>query len=586
MVENSFDAGASTVTVVVKKSGKSLIHIIDDGSGIPSDSLPLTTKRHSTSKITSQSELESISSYGFRGEALASISSVADLQIITNTSDNPEKGLSLSSKPNQKQVIEPFACAKGTQIIVRELFSNVPARRKFLRTDLTEFRHISDTMVKSALSNYEKRVIFYDNDTLIFDSKSKTLIDTISETLGKGYSRQLIEIKAENNQSSHFSPKVYGFISELNASRSTKTNQYVFLNRRAIKNKSIAHAVHSAYEPYLSKGQYPSYIIFLEIDFSKVDINVHPQKHEVKFENEKAVYDTVLTAIRRTLDSSGVINSFSGEHNSPISINQFDRPHKILDTKDGPALVNVQTGEIIEAKSQEWGREFKSRQRPFSANDRKFESWDQSIQSENRRTNELVKGGKTVADLLYSESQDSGSSLLSSGYLIVDSVFAVSTKERVKLYNLSSIYETFLKSELLSEKSVTKQDFMFPLEINLNGENQDKAKNLSDTLESLSFSTEYSERSLSITSKPEFLPDSIDLEYCLKEALASQQSISKEFVATIIAKLGNRKRSFDSYEIKTCISFKQTNPDLNLSPSGKKLKLDLSRAEFNSLLPF
>lgn len=315
-----------------------MIHIIDNGNGMSKDDLELSIKRHATSKIISQEDLETIKTFGFRGEALASIAAVAEIDIISKLKGE-KIGYKLSSIPNKKVEIEPYNLNDGTQIFVKNLFYNVPARKKFLKSNLTEFRHISETVIKFALSNPNVRFTFYDDDNLIFDLKPSNLITRIIQLIGNIQINQLMEIN-------HFveidSFKIYGYIGKPNIAKNTRGNQFIFLNGRNILSKSINHSIYSSFEHLLDKNAHPFYAIFIELDYKKVDVNVHPQKHEVKFEDERKIYNYIRDAIQNTLN----INNLTFELN--INNNLINAPFEVINSENEKLIVNRLTGEVIE----------------------------------------------------------------------------------------------------------------------------------------------------------------------------------------------------------------------------------------------
>jgi DNA mismatch repair protein MutL len=338
LVENSLDAGADSIAVVVKGAGKQLIHIIDNGYGMDKEDLALSVKRHATSKIISQEDLETIMSYGFRGEALASIASVAGLEIRTKRKED-EVGWKLVSDPMKEAVIEPCRTDNGTQIFVKNLFYNVPARRKFLRANLTEFRYISDTMIKFALSKPKVRFTFYDDDTLIFDAKSSSIEDRIANILGEEVKQSLVIVGLENEDI-----RITGFTGTPNTAKTSRTHQYFFLNGRSIISKSLSHAVYSAYDTILEKNQYPFFLLNMEIDPRNIDINVHPQKHEVKFDNERFVYNAVNNAVMRGLQKGNFIPLFN--------IEESESKMPFIRSEDDNILINKNTGEIVRSQNE------------------------------------------------------------------------------------------------------------------------------------------------------------------------------------------------------------------------------------------
>lgn len=341
LIENSIDAGASEITVLVRNAGKNLIHIIDNGSGMNKDNLELSILRHATSKVNSQKDLEAISTLGFRGEALASISSVAHLEIVTRNKDN-QLGFKLSAEPNKKPLIEEVNANIGTQILVKNLFYNVPARRKFLKSNLSEFKYISETMLKFAIANHKIRFTFYNDDNLIFDLNPSDLETRIIATLGNAIEDLIIPLNYEEE-----SIKIYGYIGKPFLAKNNSSNQYLFLNDRTIKNRYLNHAILSCYEELLQEKKYPFYVLFIEIDPSTIDINVHPQKYEVKFENDRLVYNVVKNAILSTLREVNLIPEFKVE--TELNYVPFQIEH---DSNNNKIVVNRNTGEIVSNDNQ------------------------------------------------------------------------------------------------------------------------------------------------------------------------------------------------------------------------------------------
>lgn len=346
LIENAFDAQATTIMVVVKDAGKQMIYVVDNGVGMTRDDLSLACRRHATSKVYTADDLDAIYTFGFRGEALASIASVANIEIRT-IRRGEELGWKYSAEPNKEGTIEPFVIDCGTQIFVRNLFFNIPARKKFLRTNLTEFRYISDTMVKFALAKPNIRFIFYDNDTLIFDVKQQTLRERIEHLMGQETCDAMLQVEHTEGDI-----RVWGYIGIPSITRQTKSGQYLFLNGRSIQSKSLSFAIYSAYEHLLEKSKQPLYVINIELDPHQYDVNVHPQKHEVKFEDEKYMFNLLNKVISQTLADNNIVQDTVLEAIAAVS--PFERVVvNDEETRDrNVLLVNKSTGEIIDKKQQ------------------------------------------------------------------------------------------------------------------------------------------------------------------------------------------------------------------------------------------
>lgn len=344
LVENSLDAYSNHIIVRIAAGGKNLIEISDNGSGMSREDLEISTLRHSTSKISTAEDLESISTYGFRGEALASITSVSTLEIKTRQKDDLH-GWHLHSEPQKPLSIEPCNIDIGTTISVKNLFFNTPARRKFLKANITEYRYISETMVKFALSRNDVQFTFYNDKTLIFDVAPLPLEERIPLVLGKSNISSLIPVDYSDS-----GIRVHGFIGNPFSQNQGTNRQYFFLNKRSIKSRSLVYAVLNAYEHLIEKTNNPFFLINLELNPKTYDVNVHPQKHEVKFEDEKIVFNIIRHAVSDALQKSNI---------KPRPINDFNRFSYVQSEENKKVLVDKETGEIIERAPIQFNSELK-----------------------------------------------------------------------------------------------------------------------------------------------------------------------------------------------------------------------------------
>lgn len=341
LVENSLDSGADSILVRVKDAGKQLIHVVDNGFGMSKEDLLLSVKRHATSKIITIEDLELIKSFGFRGEALASIAAVSILEIRSRMQDE-EHGWKLTLEPTGSPLVEPVQMDKGTQIFVRNLFYNVPARRKFLKSNLTEFRYIADTMLKFGLSAIDTRLTFYDDEKLIFDVRKSDLQERINQLIGENTSKSIMKVDYQSNDI-----KISGYVGRPELAKKSRSNQYLFLNGRSIVSKSLNHAVFSAFEHILEKSSHPFFVINIEVDTNTYDVNVHPQKHEVKFEDERIIYSAIRRSVTNALNNNNLTPDIQlGNMDGSSAMPQFTLHD---DKTNSPSLINRETGEIIES---------------------------------------------------------------------------------------------------------------------------------------------------------------------------------------------------------------------------------------------
>ncbi|MGB4853300.1 MAG: DNA mismatch repair endonuclease MutL, partial [Ignavibacteria bacterium] len=301
LIENSIDANATEITLVIKDAGKSLIQITDNGTGLTEEDALLCFQRHSTSKISSLEDLEKILTLGFRGEALASISSISQVEMKTRTHAE-ETGTLIRLEGNDIAEVSKTGCNTGTSLAVKNLFYNTPGRRNFLKSNQTEFRHIYETFLHLAVSHPEIDFQFINNDEVIFDLKASELKERLERIFTNKFSDSLIEVNNGNEII-----KVKGYISKPNFTKKSKQDQYFYLNGRFFSNKTLNFAVYSGYGDLIDKGDYPSFFLFIDIDPSKVDVNVHPSKMEVKFQDESAVFGFLRNSIKLSLKEANLI---------------------------------------------------------------------------------------------------------------------------------------------------------------------------------------------------------------------------------------------------------------------------------------
>ena len=295
LIENSLDAKAQNISVYIKEGGIRQIIILDDGTGIKKSEAETAFLPHATSKIQKIDDLSSISTLGFRGEALASIASVSEIELLTKT-ENEAIGTRLILSGGEVELNEDSACNKGTKIIINNLFFNTPARKKFLRKPKLEESEITKIIEKFILSKPTVKFKYYVDDKLIYNTMGSGLKDAIYTIYGKEVASNLIEL---NHVEKQF--KITGFIGNTQISKPNRTYQTLFVNNRIVVNYLISSAIQSAYDDFLMKGQFPFYVLNLEVPFDSVDVNIHPTKQEVKFENTNQVYGLFARAVHSAL---------------------------------------------------------------------------------------------------------------------------------------------------------------------------------------------------------------------------------------------------------------------------------------------
>ena len=356
LLENAIDANAKNIEVVIKRAGKNLIQVCDDGSGMGEADLKLCIQKHATSKIVAFEDLEAIKTLGFRGEALSSIAAVSQLEIKSETRDD-EIGTSVKNDTEGSFTIEKGSFQKGTCVTVKNLFYNVPARRKFLKTDATELKHIIDTFNRLALSNPLLSFKFFNGVDLVYDYTPANLEGRIKQVFSENIIDALIPVEEKTEFIN-----IHGYLGKPSLLKKSRGDQYLFLNSRFVLNKNINHAVFSAYENILEKGDYPFFVLFLDIDPERIDVNIHPSKLEVKFDDERDVYHFVLAVIKKSLGSYDLVPSMIfNETDLPeekLMVNKFQQSDK-NDFSDRPRLKSYKP-EIKRFSNQEIDLLFRS----------------------------------------------------------------------------------------------------------------------------------------------------------------------------------------------------------------------------------
>lgn len=295
LVENAIDAGASEIKLIIKDAGKTLIQVIDNGKGMSDTDARMSFERHATSKIRKAADLFAITTKGFRGEALASIAAIAHVELITKTHDE-ELGRRLLVSGSRVTKQEPCSAQSGTMFSVKNLFFNVPARRKFLKSDPVELKHIIEEFKRVALAHPTVFLSMYSNEQEVFHLPAGNYRQRIVAILGKHTNDKLVPIEEDTEIVS-----ISGFVGKPEAAKKTKGDQFIFVNDRFIKSNYLNHAIRSAYDDLIVKEAYPLFVLYITVDPAQIDINVHPTKTEIKFEEDRLIYNYIRVAIKHAL---------------------------------------------------------------------------------------------------------------------------------------------------------------------------------------------------------------------------------------------------------------------------------------------
>ena len=312
LLENAIDAEATQIQLNIKNAGKNLVQVIDNGVGMTETDARLCIERHATSKITKVEDLFSLNTLGFRGEALPSIAAVARLNIKSKKAEN-ELGTSLTVEGSKVQAQEICQCPKGSNISVKSLFFNIPARRNFLKSNSVETKHIMEEFLRVALIRAEIKMSLSNEGKEVYQLPKSNFRQRIVNIFGKKYNQRLVPVEESTDIVS-----ISGFIGKPEFAKKSRGEQYLFVNQRFIRSPYLHHAIQNAFEGLLSKDQFPSYFLQLSIDPAKIDINIHPTKTEIKFEEERSIYAIIRTSVRQSLGKFNVAPSLDFEQESGI----------------------------------------------------------------------------------------------------------------------------------------------------------------------------------------------------------------------------------------------------------------------------
>ncbi len=295
LLENAIDAGSTHIRLLVKEAGKTLIQVIDNGCGMTETDARMSLERHATSKIRKAEDLFAIRTMGFRGEAMASIAAIAQMELKTRRMED-ELGTKILVEASKVKTQESCQCSQGTSISVKNLFFNVPARRNFLKSNSRELKHILDEFQRVAIANPDIFFSLHHNENEMFHLPAGNLRQRIVSIFGAGHNKKLVPVGEDTD-----ALKLRGYVGKPEFAKKTRGEQLFFVNNRFIKSNYLNHAIMSAYEGVLAKDTFPLYVIFMEIDPARIDINVHPTKQEIKFDDERLVYNYLKVAVRHAL---------------------------------------------------------------------------------------------------------------------------------------------------------------------------------------------------------------------------------------------------------------------------------------------
>ncbi len=568
LTENSIDAGAKKIKIIIKDAGRTLIQIIDDGNGMSATDARLSFERHATSKIRKAEDLFSIRSLGFRGEALASIAAIAQVELKTRMEEN-ELGTHIIINGSELEKQEFISCEKGCNFIVKNLFFNIPARRRFLKSDNVEFSHILYQFQRIVLCYPEIAFSLSHNGNDVYQLPQSNIHQRILHLFGKTFDQNLIPLNSETTL-----VKLSGFVGKPQYARKKTSFQYFFVNQRFMRHPYFHKAIMMAYDNILASDSQPAYFLFIDIDPKKIDINVHPTKTEIKFEDSPAIFQIIRAAVKETLGKHNIIPSLDFDMEGSLDIPVLNKSIEFNSPQIG---INPDYNPFNDDETfSNMGKQYR-----LNPNKDNLKNWEklymdeeeenQTDESDNSRQLSLNTGQP------FNMISNSNVFLLKNKYIVtpVKSGLMIINKRRA---HERILYEQFMKS--LTKSQSISQISLFPTTINLQAHDAEILAEIKDDLFTIGFDIrEFGNNTYVINATPivfENYSPTILIEHFLEIFKGTEGDIKKD-AREKIAKSLSQAAAIDYESNMTVVEMKSVIDNLfacqvpNYSPSGKSI---------------
>jgi DNA mismatch repair protein MutL len=479
LLENAVDAGADEISMVIRDAGKILIQIIDNGCGMSETDARMAFERHATSKIKEAHDLFAIRTLGFRGEALASIAAIAQVELKTKRTED-ELGTCINISASQVKNQEPCAGQNGTSILIKNLFFNIPARRKFLKSNTTELRHVIDEFQRVALVNPDIKFSFFNENRQLYLLGKSNMKQRIVALMGQPYNSRLIPVNQDSDVIN-----ISGFIGKPEYARKTRGEQFFFVNGRFIKHPYLNHAVDNAYKELIPSDAFPSYFIYFTIDPREIDINIHPTKTEVNFRNNQVIYAMLNSAIKQSLGKFNITPSIDFESESPIDFSKIRQnqsapmPSVKINLDYNPFETKLSSTTTTGFKKPKAGEDWTKLYPPEIPKDKKLEK--EFTEDENHGRPMFITGQpeeEQKKEIVFQLQNNYIVTTVKSGLMIIHKQRAY---ERI-------LYEQFLNS--LESGKGSSQQLLFPSTIEFSAGDMEILKEIENELKLLGFDLE------------------------------------------------------------------------------------------------
>jgi len=559
LLENSVDCGSKTIKLIIKDAGKTLIQLIDDGLGMSVEDLNMCFLRHATSKIRNSKDLFDLKTMGFRGEALSSIAAVSHLTINSNKILDEDLGNEIKLEAGKITSKNEILCKKGTSISVRNLFFNIPARRNFLKSDNVELRHVIDEFHRIALINHEIDFIFVNNGNELFNLKKSIFKERIIRIFGKSTEQKLVPIREKTDIAS-----IEGFVYKPEYTKKTRSTQFFFVNNRFVKNSHLHHAVKTAYDGLIFDNHYPSYFLNFKVPTDSIDVNIHPNKTEIKFDNDQSIYAILKSSIKHSLGQFNIAPTIDFE--SSVNLNT---PYSYINKEASIPRVDYNKA-FNPFDNSELTPIFSSKKTSFEGLEKSFKNIDSKIFEDN----------SSITFPVFQLNSNYIITKTSAGIVIIDQKRA---HQRI-------LYEKFLKE--LSFSNNSSQALIFPIKLDFNNEENRILESVKNPLIHLGFKfNKFDQEGIEISGiHPFFSENQIDsfFQELINSEISNFQKTShtiNDFLAKILSKSSSLK---SGVQLEKKIQVSLVNDlfackDPNISPFNKLIFKVISTEEINKI---
>lgn len=575
LVENAIDAGATQIDVLIKDAGKTLIQVVDNGKGMSEIDARMAFERHATSKISQADDLFNLHTKGFRGEALASIAAIAHVNLKTRQEDQ-EWGTSIQIEGTQVVNQEPVTCKVGSSFAIKNLFFNVPARRNFLKSDAVEFKHIEDEFLHIVLAHPELKFTLTHNDQVIYHLEAGNYRKRIVDVYGRIYNDRIIPISEKTGII-----EIEGFIGKPEFSKKTRGEQYFFVNDRFFRDSYFNHALMQAYDNLLSPKTFPSYFIFFRINPAAIDVNVHPTKTEIKFENDKEIYAILKSTIRQSLGKFNIVPSLDFEQET-----SFELPWEMKNQPAVEPTIKVNTSYNpfkSSSNSIPSGNSNAIKSVGFGSNEASQSDWKDfySIEESSQQTQEE----QLTVDLTQVESKNLQ-------FIFFQQYMVASYGDALLLIQKNRAKERMVYDEMMHTflmKPIDCQQLLFPINYEVKPSLKLMWQNNQKLIQQLGFEFTFNENELQINGIPVHLDNDQAHEciYLLNEKLENEQidkgEMAHEFVLSIakssslnLPKMNQEEANYFFQQLMNCA-------ENQVSPSGKTIIKTITATELKNL---